>query len=464
MRLTRTLTGMRALILLLLLAHTLMAADAPPVVENRPADGYRGIWYAIGKKPPKYGGGLGTYPANMVPMASYDAVADTTWFVYGGTSAAGDRDLQIMIGAWRHADGTVERPTTIRDSGGFEDAHANPAMCVGGDGHLYVVSATRHAFEGRIYRSLRPHDHSAFEVVHRGYMAYPQLWYHERTGYVLLHTRYVGGQRHLFSMRSADGRSWDAPIGYAAFNGHYQNSALLADGRIVTVFNHHPGGVDQRTNIYAMATADGGRNWQDLRGGRIELPLGAPANSALVLDAAARKELVYIMDLAIDSDGTPVVLYLTARSIQIGPGGGPRTWRTLQLGAKGWSERTITTSTHNYDCGTLCIDGRTWTVIGPTSPGPQAQHTGGEMVLWTSIDQGQDWRSRPLTAGSPRNHSYARRPVPRHPGFVAFWADGDSTAPSASDLFVADAKGTVYRLPRTMTAARQAPEVLRRGR
>jgi len=448
----------------LVLVYALSAADAPSAVENRPADGYRGIWYAIGQKPPKYGGGLGTYPANMVPMACYDAAANTTWFVYGGTSAAGNRDLQIMIGAWRHVDGMVERPTTIRDSGGFEDAHANPAMCLGGDGHLYVVSATRHTFEGRIYRSLRPHDHSAFEIVHRGYMAYPQMWYHERTGYVLLHTRYVGGQRHLYSMRSADGRSWDASKGYAAFNGHYQNSAQLADGRIITVFNHHPGGVDRRTNIYAMATADGGRSWQDLRGGKLEVPLSAAGNPALILDAAARNELVYIMDLAIDGDGTPVVLYLTARSIQIGPAGGPRTWWTLQLDPKGWVERTITTSTHNYDCGTLCIVGRSWTVIGPTATGPQGQHTGGEMAFWTSADQGRNWRSQQVTANSPRNHTYARRPVPSHPGFAAFWADGDATAPSASDLYVADAKGTVYRLPRAMTAARQAPEVLQRRR
>lgn len=454
---------MRALIALILLAHALAAGDAPSAVENQPAAGYRGIWYAIGEGP-KYGGGLGTYPANMVPMACYDAAVDTTWFVYGGTSASSDRDLQIMIGAWRHADGKVERPTTVRDSGGFDDAHANPAMCIGGDGHLYVVSATRHTFEGRIYRSLRPHDHTAFEVIHRGYMAYPQLWYHERTGYVLLHTRYVrseGNQRHLFSMRSKDGRTWDEPVRYAAFNGHYQNSALLPDGRIVTAFNHHPGGVDHRTNIYCMATADGGRSWQDLRGGKLELPLTRADNSALVLDAAARKELVYIMDLAFDADGRPVVLYLTARGSQLGKAGDPRSWRILHQAAKGWNERTITTSTHNYDCGTLHVQGRTWTVIGPTAAGPQAEHTGGEMAFWSSADLGQTWRPRQVTANSPRNHSYARRPVPSHPGFAAFWADGDAASPSPSDLYVADAKGTVYRLPRVMTGDRQAPEVVR---
>lgn len=448
---------MRTRLPLRLLVLAVLAALPLPAAENRPADGYRGIWYSLGK----YGGGLGTYPANMVPMACYDAAADTTWFVYGGTSAASRQDLQIMIGAWRHADRTVERPTTIRDSGGFDDAHANPTLCVGGDGHLYVVSATRHQFEGRIYRSLRPHDHSAFEVVHRGYLAYPQLWHHPRLGFVLLHTRYVGGKRFLYSMRSPDGRTWDEAQRYAGFDGHYQNSALRADGRIVTVFNHHPGGVDRRTNLYCLASDDGGRTWLDPAGKPLAVPLETARNPALVLDAAARGELVYIMDLALDGAGRPAVLYLTARGGP-GPAGEPRTWRVLHQGAAGWSERSLATSDHNYDCGTLLLGERGWTVIGPGGPGPQPGRTGGEMLLWSSADQGATWRSRPLTAGSARNHAYARRPVPCHPGFAAFWADGDPTAASPSDLFVADAEGRVYRLPSRMTTARQAPEALPR--
>ena len=193
--------------------------------ENQPADGYRGIWYSIGQSKgfgPKYSGGLGTYPANMVPMACYDAASHTTFFVYGGTTTTSQTDLQIMIGAFHHDDGTVARPTTIRDSGGFSDAHANPAMTIGHDGFIYVVSATRHSYGGRIYRSRQPRDHSAFDIVHEGYVAYPQIWFHPDIGYTVLHTQYKGNSRFLFSLTSPDGVTWptkEQAVPYARFGG-----------------------------------------------------------------------------------------------------------------------------------------------------------------------------------------------------------------------------------------------------
>jgi hypothetical protein len=143
------------------------------------------------------------------------------------------RDLQIMIGAFRHKDRKVSRPMTIRDSGGFKDAHANPSVTVGPGGHVFVVSATRHKFEGRVYRSIRPHDHTAFEIVFRGYMAYPQIWSHANYGLVLLHTRYKGNKRFLYQQQSTDGRTWTQANNYAAFEGHYQNSVMDTDGTLL---------------------------------------------------------------------------------------------------------------------------------------------------------------------------------------------------------------------------------------
>jgi len=431
--------------------------------ENTPADGYRGIWYSIGQDKgfgPKYSGGLGTYPANMVPMAVYDEVSDTTWFVYGGTTAESNKDLQIMIGAWHHSDDTVSRPTTVRDSGGLSDAHANPSMTIGPDGHLYIASATRHSFEGRIYRSLRPRDHSEFEVVYTGYIAYPQFWYHPSHGFIILHTRYSGSSRFLYSIRSQDGINWDSPINYARFNGHYQNSALLPDGSIVTAFNYHPGGVDHRTNIYVMRSSDGGQTWTDIDGNPLSLPLDSASNSALALDAEARDELVYIMDMAYDLDGNPIILYLTSLNAATGPNGDPRTWRVLHRDGTNWQERIITTSTNNYDLGSIIVDGSTWTVIGPTGTGPQEFMTGGEIAVWTSTNSGESWSSQALTRNSVLNHTYARRPVPYHDGFVAFWADGDASTESESSLYVSNKEGTVYQLPRNMNTDREAPLVV----
>ena len=72
----------------------------------------------------------------------------------------------------------------------------------------------------------------------------------------------------------------------------------------------------------------------------------------------------------------------------------------------------ITTSTHNYDSGSLWIDGETWTVIAPTDAGPQKWGTGGEIVSWESKDRGNTWtRKITYTKDSPRNHGYVRKPL-----------------------------------------------------
>lgn len=71
-----------------------------------------------------------------------------------------------------------------------------------------------------------------------------------------------------------------------------------------------------------------------------------------------------------------------------------------------------------------------WRVIAPTEPGPQPWTTGGEMVLWTSRDQGATWiKVKQLTRNSRFNHTYAHRPVNAHPDFYAFWADGNPFNP-----------------------------------
>lgn len=116
-------------------------------------------------------------------------------------------------------------------------------------------------------------------------------------------------------------------------------------------------------------------------------------------------------------------------------------------------------SDHNYDHGSLYVeeDGL-WRVIAPTDPGPQPWGTGGEMVMWTSRDQGASWtRARTLTSGSARNHSYARRPLHAHPDFYAIWADGNPLEPSASRIYFATRDGDVFVLPERMDAGMARP-------
>ena len=128
---------------------------------------------------------------------------------------------------------------------------------------------------------------------------------------------------------------------------------------------------------------------------------------------------------------------------------------------KEWLIRPFTTSGNNYDHGSLYIepDGA-WRVIAPTDLGPQPYNPGGEMVMWTSLDQGTTWkRVKQLTHDSPRNHTDARRPLNAHPNFCALWAEGNARQPSESCLYFTNQHGDhVWRLPPSMTADSAAPE------
>jgi hypothetical protein len=122
----------------------------------------------------------------------------------------------------------------------------------------------------------------------------------------------------------------------------------------------------------------------------------------------------------------------------------------------------ITTSDHNYDLGSLFIDDdRAWQLIAPTDPGAQAYGTGGQMVVWTSPDQGQSWqRTKTLTHDERFNHSYARQPLHFHRDFAALWAAGNARKESESSLYFTDRAAThVWRLPQRMDADRAKPEV-----
>ena len=117
-------------------------------------------------------------------------------------------------------------------------------------------------------------------------------------------------------------------------------------------------------------------------------------------------------------------------------------------------------SDNNYDMGSLYLeeDG-TWRIIGPTEKGPQPYNPGGEMAMWVSHDRGAGWHKvKQLTRNSPRNHTYARRPVDAHPDFYALWADGHGRQPSESYLYFCNRGGDVRILPREMDAETQRPQ------
>src|SRR6266699_1614068 len=195
--------------------------------------------------------------------------------------------------------------------------------------------------------------------------------------------------------------------------GDYQVS-WRSGRRIATAFDFHPRplGLNGRANIYYLETDDLGRTWRNVRGEPVKLPLTNTNNPALVCNTRAEGLLAYLKDVNFDREGHPVILFLTSKGFEPGPENGPRQWQTMRWTGKEWVRRPFTNSDNNYDHGSLYIepDG-TWRVIAPTELGAQPYNPGGDMVLWTSKDEGQTWQKiKQLTHDTQRGDHVWRLP------------------------------------------------------
>lgn len=431
---------------------------------RRTVDGYRGIWFTLDQFSAygdKYSGGLGTYTAKHHPLAIYAPDVDKTFFTYGGTTEAGERHLLNMISYYDHERHVVPRPTVVHDKQGVDDPHDNAALSMDEAGRLWVfVSGRSTKRPGIIYRSTRPYDIGAFEPVRSDTFAYPQPWWVEDNGFVLLFTKYTNG-RELYWTTSPDGTTWQEAQKLVR-GGHYQMSNQ-SGARVITAFNVHvpPGNVDARSNLYFLQTDDRGRTWRTADGTPVTPPLAPVDNPALVRDYRSENRLVYLKDIQFDRDGYPVLLYITSSDHRPGPEGQPRTWTVAHWTGARWVFHAVTGATHNYDMGSLYVEADgTWRMLAPTEPGPQYWGTGGEVAVWTSTDRGETWtKRRNVTTASPRNHTYVRRPVNAHPAFYGFWADGNPDSLSISRLYFTNQTGEkVWRLPYHMEREEVAPE------
>lgn len=430
-------------------------------------DGYRGIWFTLGQFDSQYGdkysGGLGTYTAKHVPLAVYAAEARKTFFVYGGCTADDNRHLLAMVSYYDHDRGAVPRPVIIHDKVDVDDPHDNPSIAIDGQGHIWVfVSGRAKLRPGFTYRSTAPFSIDEFHRVNNGEFTYPQPWWINGCGFLHLFIKYTG-VRELYWSSSPDGMAWSPHRKLAGMGGHYQISRCL-ERRVATAFNMHPiGNVDVRTNLYYAETDDMGKTWRTADGSTVETPMTDIHCPALVRDYMVERRLVYMKDITFDEEGHPVILVITSGNHRAGPGGDPRIWTIVHWTGEAWRFSEVTRSTHNYDMGSLYIDGgEPWRIIGPTEPGPQLHGTGGEIAIWVSGDHGLTWRKeKDITGDGERNHSYVRRPVNAHPDFYGFWADGNPDRSSQSHLYFTNKAGSaVWRLPRKMSRDFATPTVV----
>ena len=454
---------------------------ASTITINAKADGYRGIWYM--NQPSgdeyvyKYSGGLGTYCAKHKPFAVYCEKVKKTFFCYGGTTKDNNTTLLHMVSYYDHNTTAVPQPTILLNKK-TSDAHDNPVISVDDKGYIWIFSTSHGtARPSYIHRSRKPYDVSEFELINATKIengkevpmtnfSYMQPWYIKDSGFICFFTRYkYPVDRTICFMTSRDGLKWSKWRRIAAIDkGHYQISAA-GKNKAGTAFNFHPEGkgLNWRTNLYYIETADFGRTWQTVDGRKLTLPLTDARNPALVLDYQAQGLNVYLKDIWLDKRGRPVILFLTSKGYESGPKNDPRTWTTARWTGRKWQMRAAFVSDNNYDMGSLYIedDGR-WRIIGPTETGPQPYNPGGEMAMWVSKDLGKTWKKiKQLTKNSSYNHTYARRPVNAHPDFYAIWADGHGRKPSQSSLYFCDGEGNVRILPRQIKEDFAKPKILK---
>lgn len=424
-------------------------------------NGYKGIWFTLGQfydYGDKYSGGLGTYTAKHRPLALYDAAVDQTFFVYGGTTKPKAKHLLCMIGSYDHATGRLSRPRIVFDKMGVDDPHDNPSIAMDARGHIWVfVSGRGRKRPGYKFRSREPHRIDAFEQVSEEEMTYPQIWWIPDQGFFHFFTKYTG-VRELYFETSPDGQEWSADQKLAGIvgkpgekSGHYQVSHHY-QGKVATFFSRHPNGnVDRRTNLYYLESPDMGKTWQTAAGKNLTIPILEVHSPALVQDYQSLGKNVYLKDMQFDEEGRPICLYLRSGGHEPGPENDPREWCVSYWRDGQWHTQVITQSDHNYDMGSLWIDGTTWKVVAPTQDGPQLHGGGGEIEEWLSTDQGKSWSlSKKVTDNSPLNHNYVREVQQGQASFFYFWADGNPDKFSRSKLYFANRQGQVFRMPYRM--------------
>jgi len=429
---------------------------------NTSMDGYVGIWY--GQTPLesgyKYAGGLGTYTSHHAPLAVYAEEVHKTFFTYGGTHRKYDFNrsyttapdqLYIMVSYFDHNTGQLAIPTLVFDKW-TNDPHDNPVIEIDQEGFIWLFAPSHGEMTTPSYilKSVEPYSTREFEVIEKSLFAYPQPHINSRGNGLFFYTSYEYG-RTLKYRKFKDGQlSPESKLFSIIDAGHYQVSASNEE-KIVTAMNFHPrpGGSDYRTNLYYLESSDFGESWNTISGQSVTLPVRDTQSESLVKEYKEEGLLTYIMDITLDDDQNPVILYNVASTYKPGLENQNRKLKVAFYREDSWHFVGITNTDNNYNMGTIIIDkeGR-WNIIAPTDVGPQRYSAGGELVMWASEDKGYTWhQSKKLTENSSMNHNYVRRVQNGNDEFSFFWSDGHGYKPSASRFFYSDISGHVMKMP-----------------
>ncbi|MEI3553997.1 MAG: hypothetical protein V8Q54_04625 [Alistipes senegalensis] len=148
---------------------------------------------------PEYSGGLGTYTMKHIPMAVYAPAVGRTFFVYGGTPAAGRKYLLCTVGCYDHKTGLLQQPRRRARQGrgrGFRSARRPDGPDRPERLRLGFRRRARQQPPGHPLPERESLRHLGIRLrINESVMAYPQVHYHPDGGFFLFFTRYDGVRR-----------------------------------------------------------------------------------------------------------------------------------------------------------------------------------------------------------------------------------------------------------------------------
>jgi hypothetical protein len=373
---------------------------------------------------------------------SLRTLTDGSWSYFGDPRAVRAHGTTFL--GWVTSDGHVQvgslkgkdfQRRTLDFMG--RDDHNNPSLYVRRDGRIVafytshsgsdIPASRRHRMFYRI--SLHPHDITSWGSIHSFASNTAPVPGNGDRGFTYPNPQRVGDRVWLFwrggswwptLSTTKDFSHWTKPINVvSSINGQRPYVKYAGDGsNVYMAFTRaHPEAMD--TGIYFLRISENGtvHRADGTQVGTLSHPV--PYTSAdVVYRFGPNSGRAWVMDVAIDTDGHPVVLYFRRQKK------GGDTYRYAVWNGTEWRDRPIVAAGRPqsylpafYQGGATLDHEDPSVVYLSRRPGSGSY----EVELWTTPDHGRNWTSKPITRHSSSNNWRPVSPLGFTGYQVFFW-------------------------------------------
>lgn len=377
------------------------------------------------------------------PRAVYDANTDTTFIGYIGGDSGGSGPLDIVVGAYDHANSTWE--TAVLHDAFSEDDHNNPAFTILDDGNLAAFWSGHNS--GTMYYAVTstPGDISSFgsrQSISQDSVTYPQP-YTLSDGTVRLHYRERAGtgDGHQYVRESTDGgNTWNAQTRFIeAPTGHYGIYIVTVQdsvGDIHYFATDAQGPTDDPKHDVRYVKYDvNAGDWVDSTGSVIvsdsDLPMQFSDLEVVYDSGATGNDYAWVWDCGIDSNDNPGVVFATfpsrdAHDYYWGYHDGS-SWTTAKVTDGGGYIDMSTDSDggglEGYYSSGLAMDRRDPTTIYLSIGASQGATTESTLKKYATSDGGSSWTSS-IVSEKPQHNIRPTCPADAHSDIPVTWNGG----------------------------------------